>query len=153
MHRSAVVICVLAASVCFITHAGAAGLSSTFSEVKIENLSIGTSYSTTKEAGLPLNVVNTGDEPIDLKVDILLPEQSELKEGFEPIPDIGWITLENDEFKGVKPKDSAIADVNISIPDDPKYLGKKYQVFIWSHTIGKRIGVGLKSKLLITIKE
>ncbi|OGW82845.1 MAG: hypothetical protein A2987_02030 [Omnitrophica bacterium RIFCSPLOWO2_01_FULL_45_10] len=133
--------------------ANAAGLSTGFSEVKIENLEIGKSYSTKETVGLPLVVVNTGDEPVDLKMELLLPQESELKEGFEPIPDLSWIRLERTEFKEIEPNEHATSDVIISIPPDPRYQGKKYQVFIWSHTVGGRIGVGLKSKLLFTIAK
>lgn len=135
------------------THLEAAGLSTGFSEVMLENLELGKVYSTKEVAGLPLAVVNTGDEAVDLKIELLLPQESELKEGFEPIPDLSWVKLEAIEFKGVEPQDAATTDVIISIPDDKKYQGKKYQVFIWSHTVGRMIGVGLKSKLLFTIKN
>lgn len=131
----------------------AAGLSTGFSEVTLENLEIGKTYSTKEVAGLPLIVVNTGKEAVDLKIEILLPATSELKEGFEPIPDISWIELEKTEFKNIKPNDSAQTDVLISIPDEPQYQGKRYQVFIWSHTVGRMIGAGLKSKLLLLIAE
>ena len=131
----------------------AAGLSTGFSEVKIENLEIGRSYSTKETAGLPLVVVNTGDEPVDLKVELLSPQESELREGFEPIPDLSWISLEKEDFNNIKPNEAATSDVVISIPDDEQYIGKKYQVFIWSHTTGRKIGVGLKSKLLLSIKD
>lgn len=131
----------------------AAGLSTTFSEVTLEGLEIGKGYSTKELANLPLAVVNTGEEPIDLKVEILLPEPEELKEGYEPIPDINWIRLKKSSFKGIKPKKAAVTDVKILIPADDIYKGKKYQVFIWTHSVGSAIGIGLKSKLLFTIKE
>lgn len=131
----------------------AAGLSTTFSEVTLEGLETGKDYSTSHVADLPLAVINTGDEATDLKMEILMPEVSELKEGYEPIPDISWIRLEQLEFKGVKPKEAATTDVKISIPGDQQYKGKRYQVFIWTHSTGTAIAVGLKSKLLFTIKE
>lgn len=138
---------------CFVScvHLEAAGLSTGFSEVTLENLEIGKSYSTKEVAGLPLVVVNTSKESVDLKIELLIPQTSELNEGFEPIPDLSWIKLEETDFKGIKPNDSATTDVVISIPDELQYQGKKYQVFIWSHTVGRRVGVGLKSKLLFSI--
>ncbi len=131
----------------------AAGLSTTFSEVTLEGLEIGKNYSTKELAGLPLAVVNTGDESIDLKAEVLLPDVSELKEGYESIPDINWIKLKRTSFKNIKPKKAAVTDVKISIPADDIYKGKRYHVFIWTHSVGSVIGVGLKSKLLFTIKE
>lgn len=144
----------------------AAGLTTGFGEVTLENLEIGKTYTTKKALNLPLAVVNTGKTALDLKVEPVLPatpasaggapseggKDSELKEGYEPIPSLSWIKLEKAEFREIKPNDSAVTDVIISIPNDKKYLGKKYQVFIWSHTVGGSIGIGLKSKLLLTIK-
>lgn len=61
--------------------------------------------------------------------------------------------MERTEFTGIKPKEAATTDVLIAIPGDDIYKGRRYQVFIWSHTVGTKIGVGLKSKLLFTIKK
>jgi len=36
---------------------------------------------------------------------------------------------------------------------DADLVGKKYQAYIWSHTVGMSVGAGLKSRLLIHIKE
>jgi hypothetical protein len=131
----------------------AAGLSTGFSEVTLENLEIGKSYSTSETAGLPLVVVNTGTSAVDLKIELLLPDKTELKEGYEAIPDLSWIELKQREFFNIVPNAAATTDVLIHIPNEEQYRGKKYQVFIWSHTVGIKIGVGLKSKLLFSIKN
>ncbi len=55
------------------------------------------------------------------------------------------------EYKGVKYYFCAVGCKKAFDKAPEKYLGKKYQVFIWSHTVGRAIGVGLKSKLLLTI--
>jgi hypothetical protein len=128
----------------------AGGLSTTFGEVKLENLKIGEEYSMEEAAEFPLVVQNTSDEQLAIKVEILYPKKEELKEGFEPIPDISWISLEKEQFS-LKPQEGAKTDVIIKIPNDKKYLGKKYQVYLWSHTVGRSLGVGLKSRLLFTI--
>jgi hypothetical protein len=54
----------------------------------------------------------------------------------------------------LKPQDRAISDIIIKIPDDERYLSKKYQVNIWSHTIGEsgRVSLGLSSRLLLQIE-
>lgn len=139
--------------VCFSFQAAeAGGLSTTFSEVTLDNLEIGKTYSTREVASLPLEVVNTGKLPINLKIEPVMPQEPELKAGFEPILDLSWIRLEKSEFNNIKPSESAITDVVFSVPHKEKYKGKKYQVFIWSHTTGGAIGIGLKSKLLLVIK-
>jgi len=89
---------------------------------------------------------------VELKVDVLYPKKQELKEGFEPIPDTAWVTLEKGHFV-IGPDEKAKTDVVIRIPNDDGLMGKKYQVYLWSHTIGRSLGVGLKSRLLFTISE
>ncbi|MCX5699190.1 MAG: hypothetical protein NTX01_05795 [Candidatus Omnitrophica bacterium] len=145
------VVLLLLAYIC-IPLAEAGGLSTTFSEVTLENLEIGQAYSTKETAGLPLAVMNTGKQAVDLKVELLLPAAEELKPAFKSIPDLSWIKLEKTDFQGIKPNESAITDVIISIPNQRQYKGEQYQVFIWSHTTGTSIGIGLKSKLLLKIK-
>lgn len=143
----------LLSSTFFNFHAAeAGGLSTIFSEVTLENLEIGKTYSTKEAAKLPLEIVNTGKAPINLKVELVMPQEQELKTGFEPIPNLSWAKLEKIEFNNIGPNKSAVTDVVVSIPNKEKFKGKKYQVFIWSHTTGGAIGIGLKSKLLLVIK-
>lgn len=137
---------------CSIQAAFAGGLNTTFGEVSVENLPLGKTYSLEKQAKTPLIINNTSKQKVKLKIEVLLPQKSELKEGFMPVPDINWIELKEKQFV-VEPNQSAKTDVFISVPDDKQYLGKKYQVFIWSHTVGRAIGVGLKSKLLLTVEQ
>lgn len=131
----------------------ASGLSTGFSEVVLDNLMIGKTYSTNETVNLPLLVVNTGAEAVDLKIEVIMAEPSELKAGYEAMPDLSWIKLEKADFKEILPNEAAKTDVIISIPNDKRYSGKKYQVFIWTYTVGRKVGVGLKSKLLFSIKD
>ena len=51
------------------------------------------------------------------------------------------------------PNERASADILISIPDDDRLLGKKYQVMLWSHTLpreGSFLAYGLKSRIIFT---
>lgn len=130
----------------------AGGLTTTFGEVTVENLRIGEEHSMEKIAEFPLVVQNTSNQEIELKVEVLYPKEGELKTGFAPIPDISWVTLECDHFI-LGPEEDAKTDVIINIPEDKEYLGAKFQVYLWSHTIGRSLGVGLKSRLLFTVAE
>ena len=137
-------------------HRGAigAGLSTKFGEVKLANLKIGQTYSMRELVNFPLQVVNTGDATVDLKVDVILPKAEDAKEGYEPIPDTSWVKLEKDFFT-LEPGQTAISDVLIKIPDDEKYFGKGFEVDIWSRTVPRgrsgTLAVGLKSRLLLGI--
>ena len=139
---------------CFSSAFGA-GISTTFAEVILKDLEIGRSYSTKGIAHMPLCVMNTGGETIDLKIDVLIPQPADLKKGYEAIPDVSWIRLEKDFFSDLAPGEQAVTDVILTIPDDKKYAGKKYQVYLRSHTVGKKglaIAVGLRSRLLFTMR-
>jgi len=57
----------------------AGGLSTQLGEVVIENLQIGQTYNLKQLANLRLIVTNTSDYSVDLRMDILLPDSSELR--------------------------------------------------------------------------
>ncbi|MFH1685994.1 MAG: hypothetical protein ABIE70_00555 [bacterium] len=130
----------------------AGGLSTQLGEVVIENLQIGQTYNLRELANLQLIVTNTGEISVDLQMDVLVPDSGELKQGAAAVPDVSWIALSRNLF-ALEPNQNATADVVISIPDDDQFLGKKYQVNVWSHTLGvgsMNLAVGLKSRIIFT---
>ena len=132
----------------------AGGLSTQLGEVVIENLQIGQTYNLKELANLRIIVTNTGDYSVDLRMDILLPDSSELRKGAEPIPDTSWVRLSQNVFV-LGPDEKATSDIILSIPEDDKYLGEKYQVTIWSHTLGGKgtgmfLAYGLKTRIIFT---
>ncbi len=132
-----------------------AAISTSFAEVILKDLEIGKSYSTKGVANMPLCVRNIGKESVDLKIDVLIPQLTSLKNGYEAIPDASWIRLEKDFFSDLRPGEQAITDVILTIPENKQYSGKKYQVYLRSHTVGKKgmaIAVGLRSRLLFTMR-
>ena len=132
----------------------AGGLSTQLGEVVIENLQIGQTYNLKELANLRLIVTNTSDYGVDLRMDVLLPDSSELRKGAEPIPDVSWVDLSQDLFK-LSPNEKASSDIILSIPEHDQYLGKTYQVTIWSHTLGGKgsgmfLAYGLKTRIIFT---
>jgi hypothetical protein len=132
----------------------AAGLSTGLGEVVIENLQVGQTYSLKQLANVRLYVTNSSDDSVALKMDILSPDSSELKKGSSPIPDISWLKLSQGDFV-LGPNEIALSDLTLSIPNKDQYLGRKYQVTIWSHTVGlpgrgTSLGLGLKSRIIFT---
>lgn len=130
----------------------AGGLRCQLGEVVIENLQIGQTYNLRELANLQMIVTNTGDQPVDLLMEVLVPDSGQLRQGAMAVPDNSWIELSQDSFT-LGPQQPASADIIISIPDDLQYLGKKFQVIIWSHTVGTGsmfMEVGLKSRIIFT---
>jgi hypothetical protein len=132
----------------------AGGLSTQLGEVVIENLQIGQTYNLKQLANLRLIVTNTSDYGVDLKMDVLSPDSADLRAGAKAIPDTSWVRLSQNSFE-LDPAEKAVSDIILSIPDAELYLGKKYQVTIWSHTLGGEgsgmfLAYGLKTRLIFT---
>ena len=129
--------------------ARASGLRTTFGEVVVKKLKIGQTYSLYKLVNLPLRVVNTGSEYVDLKVE--LEKHAELSPGYEQVPSLDWLTIEQSTFT-VAPNHEAVTDLVLKIPNDKALLGRRFQIDIWSHTTGAHaLLVGLRSHLLLQI--
>jgi hypothetical protein len=149
---TAAVVIMAAALAAHAVAAEGAGLKTTFVKVSLDNLVIGHTYNIRQMANLPLAVYNTGDEPTDIRVEATVPIQGEARPGYEPIPDASWIAFKQSAFEGVAPSAVAMTDVLISLPADSKYLGRRFQVMIWSHTVGGGlVACGLKSEVLFTV--
>ena len=146
-------VAILPLVLCGICESGfvfAAGLSTRFGVVLIENLTIGKRYSTREILGLPLSVTNKSAGPIVVAVEVMVPSgENDLVEGYEAIPDSSWIEIENEKL-GIGPQMSGESDIIINIPNEKQYENRKYQVYIWSHTVEGTFRMGLKSTLLFT---
>ncbi|OGR82527.1 MAG: hypothetical protein A3J74_03130 [Elusimicrobia bacterium RIFCSPHIGHO2_02_FULL_57_9] len=138
--------------ICAAAPVSAAGLRTKFGEVVVRNLKIGQVYSLNKLLNLPLRVLNTGAQTVDLKIDVLMISTANAQAGYDPIPEASWVTLERREFS-LEPNHEAVTDVIVSIPNEPKYLGKRYEAAIWSRTQSKHemFAVGMQSRLLIHV--
>lgn len=135
--------------------AKAGGLSTQLGEVVVENLKVGQTYNLKDLANLSLIVTNTSDYKVNLKMEVLIPEPSELRNNSEPIPDLSWIKVTKDFFE-LSPQKKAVSDIIIYIPDNEEYFGKKYQAMIWSHTVGEKglvLAYGLKSRVIFTVDK
>ena len=133
----------------------AGGLSTRFVEVKLKDLEPGKAYSVKEVTGKALVVNNaTESRTVDIAIEPEKPVDYSLVPGYEPIPDLSWVAIEKDYFKEVGPGKSAETDILISIPKDKECWGRKYQVYIYSHTAGKEtFRMGIMSRILIEIKE
>lgn len=130
--------------------AHAAGLTSAFAKVSVDHLQPGRTYKASKFFQA-IVVVNVSDDPRTLTMELLRPKPGDLDPGYEPIPDVTWAALEKDRFN-VEAWGEAVSDLYLTIPNDKKYLGKKYQLEVWTKAHGGgNIAVGLIHKLLFTV--
>jgi len=139
--------------VCSSAYAG--GLSTEFVSVILKDIEPGETYSVKELTGKTLIVKNTTDSvAVDLQIEPERPQSYHIVKGYKTIPDISWVKIEKDYFEGVMPKSSAETDILITIPKEEQYYGKKYQVYIFSHTSGKStFSLGLMSRILIHTKD
>ncbi len=128
------------------------GLRTGFGKVALENIPMGVEYSMRKDSKFPLVLENNSDSVVDVKIEVLVPKGDEVQAGYEPIPSTDWIKLEKNSFT-IEPNGKAETDIVINIPYKEEYLGRKFHVFIWSHTIGESLGIGIRSKLLFSVGE
>ncbi len=149
MRAARALACAVLFSAC---EAEAAGLRTAFGEVVVKGLKIGQTYSLHKLLNLPMRVVNTGEESVELLVDVIAAQPDSVKKGYEVIPDLSWISLEKREFT-LEPNHEGVTDITVSLPNDPALLGRRFQADIWSRTQSRRgiFAVGMQSRLLIHV--
>lgn len=128
------------------------GLSTKFSEVILSGLKPGMVYSIKKEENLPYKVMNLAEKDVHVEVAVEKPSQDELREGYEPVPDVSWVKVFPTVFH-LKPGESTNCDVIIAIPDDEKYTNRHFQVMLITQTVekpgarGVATSLGVKSRL------
>jgi hypothetical protein len=110
----------------------AGGISTTCGSMYLGNLKIGQSYSLKRLLGFPYNATYKGAWLVTMNIYVEKPFKS-TSDGFDPIPDAGWVSLERSTF-ALDPFQVAETDIRIDIPNDEQFLGKKYAVMIIPQT-------------------
>lgn len=132
------------------------GILTPFTECRIDNIVQGEKYL----LNMPLKVKNTDSSSIEIEVEVIKPSLSELKEDYNQIPDIRWITIEKSSFT-IEAGKWIETNVFIEVPKDKRrkfrcqWRGNKYQAYLLTKTVGGggRIQAGLKSRILFSVKE
>lgn len=107
---------------------------SALGEVRLPSLAIGKSYSTWRQEQPPVVVRNDTDDTLLVHLEIAPPVRYELRRGALPVPDRGWVRLENDTLV-LPPRTHERADVRLTLPYDPDLAGHTYQVDLWAGTM------------------
>jgi hypothetical protein len=145
---------IMAAMLLCTTHLHATGLRTSFGEVRVRGLKIGQEYSLNNLINMPLRIINTGKDSEDIRIDVIAVASAAVA-GYEPLPDLSWIKLDKNDFTAL-PNREAVTDIRISIPNDPKLLGRRFETHIWSRTKPSThgmYGAGLGSILLLEISS
>ncbi|PJA15427.1 MAG: hypothetical protein COX66_10130 [Elusimicrobia bacterium CG_4_10_14_0_2_um_filter_63_34] len=108
------------------------GLSSQFVSVVLEGLQVGRNYNLLELRGVPYTVKNRGDGPANIVIDIEQPDPKNLLPGYEPIPELNWLSVTPNEMR-INPGDSGFAALTINIPKGEQYIGRHYHGVVWAH--------------------
>jgi hypothetical protein len=94
-------------------------------EADFKGLKIGEAYNLNELRKPPFQVINNQRDNVVAKVKVIKPEAKQLKAGYEAIPDISWVKLDEESLM-IRGRDMETEGINLSIPDDKKYMGNKY---------------------------
>lgn len=127
----------------------AAGISTNYTDIFIENLAINTEY----RHNMPLKVTNKSNKKIEVIVSAQIPQKDRLKPNSEPLPDINWIVVLPDKYN-LEPYQTGTSDVIIKIPKDKKLRGKTFQfnLEICGYPSGKKGGLTVVPSLLSKVR-
>ncbi|PKN02120.1 MAG: hypothetical protein CVU77_01485 [Elusimicrobia bacterium HGW-Elusimicrobia-1] len=134
----------------------AASIATNYSDVYVDNLKIGGSYNLTATANYPMWILWKGGDRALIKVTPKLPFKEVMRAGYEPVPDISWITVSKKEFE-LMSDETANIDVTVNVPNDPKHLGKKYQALVEvsanppKGSPGVSIALAVNGKILMSV--
>lgn len=108
-----------------------------FPDIVLENVSPGLSLNLRQAKGVPYVVLNGSDKTIDVVVEPELPGPHRIdpKEGYEPAPDAGWVTVVPNRFR-LGPGDIGTAEVILTVPNDPSLIGKHLQINLHARSLG-----------------
>ena len=122
-------------------------------QIQAKRVKPGQAYSLEKTAGTPLRVLNTGSKTMELQVEVTIPKATELRPGYEPIADAGWIKPAKSRFV-LSAAQEAASDAVISLPMDGALSGRRFQAQVnWRSTGRNGPGMTLKSRLLIDVSS
>ena len=126
------------------------GLSSSFGDVTVQNMRLGTAYPIKKLKGHAYSLTNISEVPVDLVVDVVAPIQGSLRPLYEDIPDARWVKVSPSTFK-LAPGASAESEVTLKVPDDAQWKDRSFQCALYAHTLqGSFVNVGIYDKIFFS---
>lgn len=131
----------------------AGGLSCSIGEVVLDHLQAGQRYSLVALAHLPLTITNTSDRPLRVRIESMVPDESELRHGAAAIPDAGWASA-SPETLTLAPRTTGQAELTLDIPNRDELLGRTFEAMFWSHSLpepGEMLAYGLKSRVIFGV--
>jgi hypothetical protein len=125
------------------------GLKARFGDLILEGVKPGRTYSLREAARVPLGVENPGDGDMTVVVETQKPRVAAA--GYENIPDPGWLKAVPETLV-VGPKGVGFFDLLLTVPDDPKLVGKHFQVQVRMKGTGESmLGLAIENKVRFSV--
>jgi len=125
-------------------------IATNFVEVLVEGVPLASRYPI---EGKLVDIVNKGETTLNMRLDALDPAPSEMRAGYEPIPEIAWVGFEPRTVT-VGPGETKTVKAVLYIPEDPALVGHRFQVMLFIHSDaskGSMVSIGLKPRLLFSV--
>ncbi len=102
------------------------------SEMYVRDVPVGRLYDVRKEAKKSIRIANYAPDPLAVLMtvgpwDKVYP----LPEGYEPIPDVGWIKVQKATVT-IAGEAIGLAGLDVRIPDDPQWKGRRFAAMVRS---------------------
>lgn len=112
---------------------GKAGLRVNFTNPVISGLSPGMVYSLKEQAGIPFTVRNTSEREHNIVVMIQEARGADIREGYENIPDIEWLSVFPGEFS-LGPGEEMPCEIIIAIPEGEEFSDRNFTARVLATT-------------------
>jgi hypothetical protein len=127
------------------------GLGARFGDVILEGAQTGRTYNLREAAHVPFGIENKGDAETEVVIDFSAPGQYGLAKDYEPIPDPSWFKSIPARMR-IGPKSVGFFDLLLTIPDDPKLVGKHFQAVVKARMDGTELlAVAIENRVRISI--
>lgn len=127
------------------------GVSTQFVDVVLGGLKPGGTYNLREIKGVPFVVKNSGDGPVTIFIEAVVPEKKFVASGYEPLPDPTWIQVRPDRFR-LNAGEPGFADIILSIPEDETLKDRHFMAHIWARTLDTgMLATGVKSSIRFSI--
>jgi len=123
-------------TVCMNLFAQTHSLATKFGDFVLSNMQPGMVYSLKENREVSFTVVNNAEEQRNIEVRIAPPRESQLREGYESVPDVSWVTV-YPSFFSLEPGESMDCDLIISIPHEERYQDRHFQAMIVTESAGR----------------
>jgi|CXWL01.1.fsa_nt_gi hypothetical protein len=126
------------------------GLGARFGDVILEGAQPGRTYNLREASKVPFGIENRGDAETEVIVEFARPMKAEMSENYEVVPDLSWFKAMPDRMR-IPAKGLGFFDLIMTVPDDPKLVGRHFQVMLNARSNGGLFGVMVTNRIRVSM--